>query len=722
MARPVGVLATAIACLGAVAPASAQSSQGDDRVTATRLESGATPTIDGILDEPVWSTADAMDGFIQREPDEGVAASERTEVRLAYDDAGLYVAVMAFDADPDRIVARILQRDRIFEADPFGQGALIPAGDDAVAILLDPFHDHRGGVVFGTNPNGAEFEAIVSDEGSSINVDWRGVWEVAATRGPLGWSAEFAIPWRTLRYPDAAEVEDWGINVLRIIRRRSEETLWRSTEREGGGLLRVSRAGHLDGLRDLPRPGLNLEAKPFVLGGRRQELDDFGSIVSAGDLSTGVDIKTEVRPGLLLDLTVNTDFAQVEVDDAQVNLTRFDLFFPEKRDFFLENAGVFDFGIPGNPFEPPAYQMFFSRRIGISEDGEIPILAGARLTGRTGGQTIGLLNVVTGEGHGIGRESFSVARLKRDVGESNYLGAMVVDRRGHDPANTTAGIDGQFVLKDAWVWDFYGARSRTEGGEGGTSYSARYNYPGDAWGSFFNHYGVTEGAEADAGFITRTDFRRTELYGGPTWRPDVLGLRQIQLFGGGMYASTISDNRLQDWSAGFFLNPVWESSENLGLFANAAETVLDEGFDHVGWFGGSSSARVVSVSTNGMISRFYGGSLVSVGGTLTAAPSPQVSVSAGLTRNAVDVPGGAFTADIATLRFGYSFSTRAFLNALVQYNSLEDDFSANVRFQLIHRPGSDLFVVLTENRGVDDRTWGLSDRGLVAKLTYLIRP
>ena len=486
----------------------------DDQILAYRIP-GGTPDavrVDGRLTEDVWTRARVLTAFRQREPEEGDPATERTEVRLAYDDAALYVAVMAYDSRPDQIVARILQRDKLFEPDRFGQAGVQAACDDAVALLLDPFHDHRNGVIFATNPNGAELEALITDEGSGLNIDWRGVWEVAGTRTPDGWSAEFAIPWRTLRYPAAAPDEPWGVNVLRIIRRKNEEALWRAWEREGGGLHRVSRAGHLTGLADLPRQGLNLETKPFVLGGRRQEADDLGVIGSSRTLSAGVDLKTELRPGLVLDLTLNTDFAQVEVDDAQVNLTRFSLFFPEKRDFFLENSGIFDFGIQGNPFEPPPYQMFFSRQIGISDDGEVPILGGARLTGRVGSQTVGFLNVLTDEVPGIDKESFSVVRVKRDVGESNYVGAMIVDRRGDGPSNTSAGIDGQFVIGDAWVWDLFGTRSFTEGSGGeGYSYTVGYRYDGEVWGSFLNHYGVSPDAEASAGFMTRTDFRSTDL-------------------------------------------------------------------------------------------------------------------------------------------------------------------------------------------------------------------
>lgn len=727
-----------------LAPVGGEAQQGV--ASAYRIPAGSDERVelDGRVTEAVWERAPLITGLRQRDPDEGAPASERTEVRIVYDADALYIAVRALDSDPEGVVARLMQRDKLLEPDPFGSGGLQPAGDDVVAVLLDPFHDHRNGVVFATNANGAEFEALITDEGGGMNVDWRGVWEVAGTRTAEGWSAEIAIPWRTLRYPDARADEPWGINVMRVIRRKNEIAVWQSWEREGGGLQRVSRAGHLSGLVDLPRQGLNVEAKPYVLGARRLEVDDLGTSDTSNDPSVGLDLKSEILPGLLLDLTANTDFAQVEADDAQVNLTRFSLFFPEKRDFFLENSGVFDFGIPGNPLEPPAYQMFFSRQIGISEDGEVPILGGARLTGRVGGQSVGFMTVATDDVPAgldvepIDRELFSVARIKRDVGESNYLGAMVADRRGDAATNTVAGVDGQFVLGSAWVWSFFGAHSFTEGpGGDGTAYQVGYSYFGDDWGSVFNHYSIDEEAEASAGFITRTDFRRTELYSGPTWRPSAFGLRQVQLFVGAGYATTVSDNAMRDWSAGFFLLPTWESSDNVTFFVNVGETVVDEEFDltddvivppgryradHVGWFAGTSSARPVRFGSNGILSNFHGGSLVSVSTNMTAAFSPRFTVTPGFTRNVVDVPDGAFTADITSLRASFSWSTKLSTNALIQYNGLDSDFSTNIRFNYIHRPGSDLFVVFTENRGGEDFVWRrLSDRGLVVKVTYLIR-
>jgi hypothetical protein len=712
--------------------------QAADRpIRAYRVPEGASAglRIDGILSEDLWSRAAPVDDLLQREPLEGVPASERTEVRVLFDDDALYVAVLAYDSEPDRVVGRILQRDRLMEPDFFG-GGLEFAGDDAVAVLLDPFHDHRSGVVFATNPNGAEFDALISNEGGDINIDWRGVWEVAGARIPEGWSAEFAIPWRSLRYPDAVD-EPWGFNVFRVIRRKNEEVLWRAWERVGGGFQRVSAAGHLEGLEGLPRQGLNLESKPFVLGGARQELNDAEALQSRNTLDAGLDVKTELRPGLVLDLTFNTDFAQVEVDDEQVNLTRFDLFFPEKRDFFLENSGIFQFGVPGNPFEPPPFQMFFSRQIGIDEDeGEVPILGGARLTGRVGGQTVGLINIVTDDAHGLSRESFSAARVKRDVGESNYVGVMATDRRGGGAWNTVVGVDGQTIVDGAWVWDWFYART-SSGGEGGDDHAYRVglDYTGDEWGLFFNHLSVGPDAEAESGFIVRTDVRRTDLFGRRRWRPTALGLRRLDVWSGFNYISTMGW-RMQDYAYGVAFNPEWESGDTFNLWANVSETILDEIFeltddvdvplgryrnDHVMLFGNTSKRRAASADVNAMLSKFYGGTLKSAGGSLTLAPSPQVVLGLGFTRNDVDVPTGSFTADITSLRASYSFSTRLTTNVLVQYNSLDRAFSTNVRVNFIHRPGSDLFIVFTENRGDDRRVWNLQDRGLVMKLTYLAR-
>lgn len=361
--------------------------------------------LDGLLTGDFWAAAPFIDQLTQQEPAEGQPASEETHVRVLFDEENLYVGIRALDSEPDKIVARILQRDRVMLVDGFDQRPVF-GGDDAVAVLFDPFHDNRNPYVFATNSNGAEFDAVVSDEGKEFNVDWRGVWEVAARRTAEGWSAEFKIPLNTIRYPNDSDAP-WGFNMSRMIRRRNEKVFWQGWSGDSGGFHRVSLAGDLVGLHGLPAKGMNLELKPYALGGLHRTREEDAVLSRTTDIEIGPDWKSEVRPGLVPDLTYHTDFAQVEVDDEQVNLTRFGLFFPEKRDFFLENSGIFLFGVPANPFEPPPFQMFFSRRIGIEEDEEevVPIVAGGRLTGRLGGQTIGFMNVLTDEVEGlVGRE------------------------------------------------------------------------------------------------------------------------------------------------------------------------------------------------------------------------------------------------------------------------------------------------------------------------------
>jgi hypothetical protein len=722
----------ALLLLSCLAPG-LEAQQNRDAVDAYRIPEGVlAPRVDGLLSEEFWQAAAPFAGFRQREPLEGLAASDDTEVRVAFDAYALYVGIVAHDQDPERIVGRILQRDRVLQGEGFG--GFQASGDDVVAILLDTFHDRRNAVVLATNPNGAEFDALVTDGGEEINVDWRGVWEVASARISEGWSTEFAIPWRSLRYSSDA-VQTWGINVTRFVQRTQEETMWRSWERDGGGFQRVSQAGTLRGMSDLPRTGLNIEAKSFVLGGRTTARGATGAYDSGGETDVGVDLKTEVRPGLVLDLTVNTDFAQVEVDDQQVNLTRFSLFFPEKRDFFLENAGIFEFGQRGF-FEPPPYLMFFSRRIGIGPDGEVPILGGARLTGRAGQQTLGLLSVATDAVPGTERELFNVVRVKRDVGRSAYLGFMATDRRGDGPTNTVAGADFQYYPHPTVQTTGFVSHSFTEGAGGeGWVFQGALDWTADIWGGFFQFFSVAPGVTASSGFVTRTDLRRTQAVLRRTFRPEALGLRRIDVRMSTQYQST-TGGRFQDYSVGPLISIAFNSGGSASINVNKGEAEVDDPFtlaglvdvpqgryatDQISVSGGTSPARPWKIDANLQAAEFFGGNLLAWGGSVTLVPSPSFAFVGGFNRNDVEVPGGSFVADILSFRATWALSTKVSTNALVQYNRLTDEILTNVRFNFIHRPGSDLFLVLTEDRGLEDDLWGLEDRGIVAKLTYLVR-
>ncbi len=690
--------------------------------------------VDGVLDEPAWSRAGRTSGFRQREPKEGAPATEATEVRVLYDDEALYVGVRALDREPDRVIARILQRDRILQA---GLDNMVRwTGDDGVAVLLDPFHDHRNAFVFATNPNGAEYEALVTDESPSYNADWRAVWRVAARRTPDGWTAEIAIPLRSLRYPAGDGRQPWGFNVERFVRRKSEQALWSGWSRAEGGLNRVSRAGHLVGLSGLPRPRLNLEVKPYGLVGANQERQDDGSTPRVTTTSVGGDLKWEVASGLVLDGTVNPDFAQVESDDQIVNLTRFDLFLPEKREFFLENAGVFEFGARGF-FEPPPFLLFFSRQIGIKEDeGEVPVMGGVRLSGRAGRQTVGFLSLLQDEAFGDPRTSFAALRVKRDVGANGFLGGMLTDRRTREGGETDGGVDfSLWPTRRLNLTGFAALTSATAERDFDAAWRVGAEYRSSRLFVTGEHLVIGPDAETGMGFVTRTDVRRTDGFAVLTLRPGRLGVREVEAFAGGDWITRTSGEEQDGYGfagAGLRL----ESGDQASAMVIDGFTQLDEAFDladrvpvpvgrydfrQLQVFADSSPSRPVSLSLMGNLADQWDGRVESLQTTLRVAVGSHLEAGPTWTVSRADLPGGAFTAHVLGLRVGWAFSTRLFARADVQYNSLDDKWITNLRLNFIHRPGSDVYVVVNDDQGEEGAPGRLVSRGFAVKGTWLIR-
>jgi hypothetical protein len=692
-----------------------------------------SPRVDGLLDEPVWASSAPAVGFRQREPREGEAATEATEVRILYDADSLYVGVLARDREPEKVIARVLQRDRLMSAG--GDGAFRFAGDDAIALILDPFGDRRNAFVFATNANGAEFDALITDESPAFNADWRGVWRVAARKTSEGWSAEFAIPFRTLRYPSGDGAPSWGFNVERMIRRHDEDTLWSAWSRAEGGLHRVSRAGVLEGLQDLPRSRLNLELKPFGLGGMTQERGAPGSRAPAlAEWRMGGDAKWELRPGLVLDATVRPDFAQVEADERVVNLTRFELFLPEKREFFLENAGIFDFGTRGS-FETPPFLMFFSRRIGIHDGDEVPVLGGVRLSGRAGRQTVGFMSVLNDSAFGAPRTNFGAFRVKRDLGRSGYVGGMITDRRSSGNTNTDFGADASlWPTRRLNVQGFAARTSRSDGADD-AAYRGAAEYLGDPVYLLAEYLQVGPRAQTGMGFVTRTDLRRSNGKAQYTLRPSLLGLRQVALFVGGKYVTRLS-GETQDSNGFAGFSTVWRSGESLSVTEVSGRTVLDGGFPLAGRIpiqAGrydlrdteisfvTSAKRPLSFFGQASLLRIWDGHLYTTVGVLQARAGSRLSLSASYTRSDVSMPGGAFLAHVTGLRVGWTQSTRLTAAGYLQYDSLNRRFIGNFRLNFIHRPGSDLYLVFNEERGETADPWVLVNRGLAIKLTYLVR-
>jgi len=391
-------------------------SSGQRRIQAVRVTDEIK--IDGLLDESAWSSAQPATEFIQQQPTEGAPASERTEVRVLFDDKNIYFGIRAFDSDARHINARELVRDASF------------SNDDTISILLDTYHDRRNGFRFVVNPLGTQQDALITDEGRDVNVTWNGVWISGGRIDDKGFTVEIEIPLTTLRFKEG--IESWGFNISRVIRRKNEVNLWTSWQRSFG-LERVSQAGELSGVEEIRRRRLR-EIKPYASGEWRAGVPLVGSSGLDAGVRTNVGIevaKLGITPSLTAEFTVNPDFGQAEVDDQIVNLTRFSVFFPEKRDFFLENSGIFLFGRQGEN------QAFFTRRIGLTDDGApVPIDYGVKLTGKVGPYNIGFLQVQTrklGEAAtalGIPRQQFSVLRLKRDILKRSYVGAILVNRQG----------------------------------------------------------------------------------------------------------------------------------------------------------------------------------------------------------------------------------------------------------------------------------------------------
>ncbi|MGH9803271.1 MAG: DUF5916 domain-containing protein, partial [Blastocatellia bacterium] len=376
----------------------------DSNKRSTVSQTGAKISIDGVLDESAWANATPLSEIQQREPKPEVAATERTEVRLLMDKDNLYIGVMCYDSEPGKVVGTQMRRDALLQS------------DDRIQILLDPFHDRRNAFYFATNPAGALVDGLIIENGQRINYDWNAIWDVRVKRFDKGWSAEFAIPFKSLSFTPGQDA--WGFNFSRFIVRKIEEDRW-ATPRLDVQFTQVSEAGELTGF-GAAEQGRGLDVRPFAVG--RWVRDQSGNSRFEGDV--GGDVFYNITPGLRLTTTVNTDFAETEVDDRQINLTRFPLFFPEKRSFFLENAGVFNFT---RSLNQPDLIPFFSRRIGLLNGQEVPILAGAKLTGKAGNYDIGALAVRTRATNFTEAKNFFVGRVKRNLFKQSYLGGIYTE-------------------------------------------------------------------------------------------------------------------------------------------------------------------------------------------------------------------------------------------------------------------------------------------------------
>jgi hypothetical protein len=725
----------ALVLLAAWTPARVSGQTNREQYLAEAHRTDIAPRIDGVLDEAAWRSAPVIDAFTQQEPRLGEPSSERTEVRLLYDARHLYIGVHAYDSNRAGILATEMRRDadRLLDEDSF-------------QIVLDTFNDSRNGYMFVTSPLGAKLEQQITEDGdgrarganANINRNWDGVWDSAARVTEDGWTAEIAIPVTTLRFRDI-ETQTWGINFMRTIRQKNEVAFWAPVPR-AYGLASVSLAGTLNGLRSLNH-GLDLKLKPFVVSGLRDRRPSAGARTTFLR-DVGFDARYGVTSGLNLDVTYNTDFAQVEADEQQVNLTRFSLLFPEKREFFLENAGLFNMGT-GNTFTsaPLRADLFFTRRIGLSDSGQpVPIVGGVRLTGKAGRQNIALLDIQTESAFGNPGENFLVGRYSRDILRRSRIGAIVVNKEatnGSRRFNRTVGADANLALGQSVQVNSYVAKTSTPGlvGKDRAAFG-RIAYRTPAWNVWLNYLDVQDNFNAEVGFVQRRGVRATKAYFSRTPRPGWGHIRMLEPMAILVYV-TDQTNRLITRSAHAEMGMYTDDGSYLFVLFQKNLDVLDVPFRlqptvtvPVGAYSfktwtlsyTSSPARRVYGRLVYTPQEFYGGTRKSVSSTLGFRATNALAAEAEYQRNDVKTPYGNFLTNLAVFRLDYSVSPRMTLRSLTQYNSLTREVTNSIRYNFIYRPGSDLYVVYNDMQqtGLPQGVVAPIDRQFVVKLSYLL--
>ena len=719
--------------------AQAGASEGERRtVTAVRLDDGERITLDGRFDEAVWGRALPATDFVQQDPVNGAAPTERTEVRFAVSREALYMAVTCFDSEPDRLAGNTMKRDEFLRA------------DDRFMWVFDPFLNGQGGYFFEMNPSGLMADSLMGPIGP-VNREWDGIWDAYTRRSEIGWTIEIRIPFRTLNFDPNAR--GWGVNFQRTVRRKNEELLW-SGWAYNQGLFRIQNSGLLLGISDVVQ-GIGLDIRPYAATIATAS-PGRGDADTKADANAGLDLYYSLTPAVRANLTINTDFAQTEVDQRQVNLTRYSLFFPEKRGFFLEGASFFDFISSTQRIGPAgggtdtAVVPFFSRRIGLDAYG-LPqkIDVGTKVTGQMGSQDVGFLQIRTGEEGGALGEDFSVARLKRRMFRQSYVGALYTrrDTRG-DPADalTTAGLDFRFATNT-----FRGSQNLETTGyvlrttnplETGRNhaYGLTVEYPNDRYTGGVSFREVQENYNPVVGFTLRNGYRRYS----PQFRfqPRPRNSRLVRQYTFGVEGDIQFDTgqndlllrtfdvtafRVQFQSQDSFEAHVTSSHERLDEdFHVSSRIVLPNGqeydFNRVRFQASTANKRILAVMATLDVGRFYSGDRRLVNLNLSIRPRPGIVLYVDTELNRVDLAEGRFTTRLFRAIADTQFSPWIALTNNVQYDSVSRVLGWQSRFRWIITPGSDLYLVYTHN-WVDDpllSRFATLDRRAATKILYTL--
>ena len=709
----------------------ARDAEGRATIRATRI---ATPLrIDGQLDESLYASVRPVSDFIQVEPNDGEPATQKTEVWFSFDQTNVYVTFRAWESRPDRMIVNEMRRDST-------QNIL---QNETVAFILDTYYDRRNGVLFHINAIGGRLDGQVTNE-RQYNSDWNPIWDHAVGRFAGGWTLETAVPFKSLRYRPGRD-QVWGFNARRINRWKNEISYVTRVPNALGirGIFQTSQAATLVGI-EAPPGSRNLEVKPYVISDLTTDVTADPAIRNDPGGDVGLDLKYGVTPNLTADFTYNTDFAQVEADEEQVNLTRFSLFFPEKREFFLENQGLFEFGGATGRFSGDTPLLFFSRRIGLDAGREIDIQAGGRLTGRVGAFSVGVLNIRTDEDvvSNTPVTDFSAVRIKRDVLRRSSIGGIFTRRSvalNGVGSNETYGVDGTFAFFNNLAINTYWARTRTEDlSRDDTSHRLDLNYNGDRYGVELERLRIGDNFKPEVGFLRRDDMRKSFAQFRFSPRPaSIASVRKFSWIGSITYIED-GPGRLETRESRGEFGIEFENSDALNVSYTDTYEFLDEPFRIVSGVtipGGGYNFSTLALrftmgqhrKASGILSiqqgSFFGGDKTAVGYSRGRVEiSPQLAIEPSVSVNRVTLPVGSFTTNLVSSRLTYTLTPKMFVSGLVQYNSSRHSVAANVRFRWEYRPGSELFIVYNDTRDTEGGGFPeLQSRAFIVKINRLFR-
>jgi len=701
------------------------------------VKASSDPAMDGdVLNDPAWANVPEVTTFIQKTPDEGQSVSEKTAVKVMYTEKTFYVSVVCYDTNPGEIVISDTRRDSPLN------------NSDSFSFIIDTFKDFQTGYLFGTNPAGIEYDAQITGggEGGSMmrrfsmgtgggfNVNWDAVWEVKSQKGDFGWSAEFAIPFKTLRYATNKD-QSWGINFERVIARKKEEAHWSPISRQHT-MNRLVSAGTLTHM-NVPT-SRNIKIMPYVLGQNNVNKNEITSKSSDGNF--GLDAKLSIGSSMSLDLTYNTDFAQVEADEQQINLDRFSLFFPEKRTFFLENAGLFSVGTGGGFFGPDI-EMFFSRRIGVGPDGEpVPIVGGGRLTGTFSGMKVGMLSMRTDKVTDItDANQYSVLRLKKELPNRTHIGAMytALDHMGKDGyMNQSYAFDAQLGIGELSKIVVFAGLTDTPDMAKDSAYAYRMEFARDTKqvSTSASYTEVGANFNPEMGYLKRENYRKWSGRIFTRFRPkNKLGLLEIRPHVN--YDGYWKLDGFQQ-SGRWHIDNHWEFRSGFEIHTGTnlvkegvieAFEISDSVFVSAGIYDDqeiqimimTNQAKPISFSSMNRIGGFFGGDRINITPTVRLRYKDRFTSEFSSNFNKVNLPGGNFTTNLLRARLTYSFTPKMYIQSLLQYNNQSDQWSMNWRFIWQQSAGTGLYLVYNQAQDYDGIPLETSTKSFVVKYSYL---